>query len=81
MVLNLDVQGIAAASGSACASATFDPSHVLRAMGVPKDLAHGNLRLGVGMDNTPEQIDQALETIPRVVARLREISPLGPGSR
>ena len=81
MVLNLDVQGIAAASGSACASATFDPSHVLRAMGVPKDLAHGNLRLGVGPENTPEQIDQALEIIPRVVARLREISPLGPGSR
>jgi len=81
MVLNLDVQGIAAASGSACASATFDPSHVLRAMGVPKDLAHGNLRLGVGTDNTPEQIDQALEIIPRVVARLREISPLGPGGR
>jgi cysteine desulfurase len=79
MVLNLDVQGIAAASGSACASATFDPSHVLRAMGVPKDLAHGNLRLGVGVENTTAEIDQALEIIPRVVARLREISPLTPG--
>jgi cysteine desulfurase len=76
MVLNLDVQGIAAASGSACASATFDPSHVLRAMGVPKELAHGNLRLGTGLDNTPADIDQALEIIPRVVARLREISSL-----
>jgi cysteine desulfurase len=78
MVLNLDVQGIAAASGSACASATFDPSHVLRAMGVPKELAHGNLRLGVGVGTTPADIDRALEIIPRVVARLREISPLGP---
>jgi cysteine desulfurase len=79
MVLNLDVQGIAAASGSACASATFDPSHVLRAMGVPKELAHGNLRLGVGVENTPAEIEQALAIIPRVVARLREISPLTPG--
>ena len=78
MVLNLDVQGIAAASGSACASATFDPSHVLRAMGVPKELAHGNLRLGTGVDNTAADVDQALQTIPRVVARLREISPLAP---
>ncbi|MBX5490929.1 MAG: cysteine desulfurase [Chloroflexi bacterium] len=77
MVLNLDVQGIAAASGSACASATFDPSHVLRAMGVPKELAHGNLRLGLGIDNTDDEIDRALEIIPRVVQRLREISPLG----
>lgn len=81
MVLNLDVQGIAAASGSACASATFDPSHVLRAMGVPKDLAHGNLRLGTGLGNTPEDIERALEIIPRVVTRLREISPLTPGQR
>ena len=79
MVLNLDVQGLAAASGSACASATFDPSHVLRAMSVPKELAHGNLRLGVGVENTPAEIEQALEIIPRVVARLREISPLTPG--
>jgi cysteine desulfurase len=72
MVLQLDVQGIAAASGSACASATFDPSHVLRAMGVPKELAHGNLRLGTGLGNTPADIDRALEIIPRVVARLRQ---------
>jgi cysteine desulfurase len=79
LVLNLDVQGIAAASGSACASATFDPSHVLRAMGVPKELAHGNLRLGVGVENTAAEIEQALEIIPRVLARLREISPLTPG--
>lgn len=77
LVLNLDVQGIAAASGSACASATFDPSHVLRAMGIPKEVAHGNLRLGLGIDNTTEEINRALEIIPRVVGRLREISPLG----
>ena len=81
MVLNLDVQGIAAASGSACASATFDPSHVLRAMGVPKELAHGNLRLGLGLATTSEDVDRALEIIPRVVARLREISPLAPSHR
>jgi cysteine desulfurase len=71
MILQLDVQGIAAASGSACASATFDPSHVLRAMGVPRELAHGNLRLGTGLGNTPADVDRALEIIPRVVARLR----------
>jgi cysteine desulfurase len=81
MVLNLDVQAIAAASGSACASATFDPSHVLRAMGVPKDVAHGNLRLGLGLGTTSEDVDRALEIIPRVVARLREISPRAPGQR
>ena len=74
LVLNLDVQGFAAASGSACASATFDPSHVLRAMGIPKEVAHGNLRLGLGIDNTDADVDRALAVIPRVVARLREIS-------
>jgi cysteine desulfurase len=81
MVLNLDVQGIAAASGSACASATFDPSHVLRAVGVPKELAHGNLRLGLGLGTTAADVERALEIVPRVVARLREISPLAPGGR
>jgi cysteine desulfurase len=50
-------------------------------MGVPKELAHGNLRLGVGPTNTTEEVEQALEIIPRVVGRLREISPLGPSGR
>jgi cysteine desulfurase len=50
-------------------------------MAVPKDLAHGNLRLGLGPVNTAAEIEQALTIIPRVVARLREISPLGPGQR
>jgi cysteine desulfurase len=71
LILQLDVQGVAAASGSACASATFDPSHVLRAMHVPQDLAHGNLRLGLGLHNTAEEIDQAVDIIARVTARVR----------
>ena len=73
LLLQLDVQGIAAASGSACASATLAPSHVLQAMGVAPDLAEGNLRLSLGIENTEDEIERALELIPRAVERMRSI--------
>jgi cysteine desulfurase len=73
LLLQLDVQGIAAASGSACASATLSPSHVLQAMGVAPRLAEGNLRLSLGVENTDEEVSQALEIIPRAVERMRSV--------
>jgi cysteine desulfurase len=71
LLLQLDVQGIAAASGSACTSATLAPSHVLQAMGVSPSLAEGNLRLSLGVENTEEEIERVLEVLPRVIERIR----------
>ena len=68
--------GIAASSGSACTSGSLDPSHVLLAMGIPHEVAHGSLRLTLGKANTEEQIDYVLEVLPGIVERLREMSPL-----
>ncbi|MBX6377862.1 MAG: cysteine desulfurase, partial [Clostridia bacterium] len=79
LLLNLDLEGIAASSGSACAAGSIEPSHVLLAMGVPRELAQAALRLTVGRFNTEEDIDAALEVIPRVVQRLR--SRRGGGGR
>jgi cysteine desulfurase len=79
MLLNLDMAGISASSGSACTSASLEPSHVLKAMQVPIEIAHGSLRLTVGRENTEEDIDYVLEVLPGVVNRLREMSPLRPG--
>lgn len=73
LVLQLDVQGIAAASGSACTSATLEPSHVLRAMGVPTGMAEGNLRLSLGPENTDEEIDRVLEVLPGIIERMRAL--------
>lgn len=73
LLLQLDVQGIAAASGSACTSATLEPSHVLRAMGVPPALAEGNLRLSLGVENTQDDVDYVLQLLPGVVERMREL--------
>lgn len=75
LLLLLDSHGIAASSGSACASTSLDPSHVLLAMGIPAELAHGSLRLSVGEYNTDEDIDHILEWVPKVVERLRSMSP------
>ena len=72
----LDLEGIAASSGSACTSGSLEPSYVLRAMGVPDELARGSLRLSVGKDNTMAQIERVLEVLPMVVERLRSLSPL-----
>jgi cysteine desulfurase len=76
VLLQLDLAGIAASSGSACTSGSLEPSHVLKAMGVPVDLARGSLRLTVGKDNTQEDIDRLLAVLPGIVQRLRGLSPL-----
>ncbi len=71
MLLKLDMRGIGASSGAACASGSAEPSHVLRALGVPRELAQGSLRLTVGIDNSPEDIDYALDVLEGCVAELR----------
>jgi len=76
MLLNLDMKGIAASSGSACTSGTLDPSHVLLAMGMKHEVAHGSLRMTLGRETTEEDIDYVLEVLPGIVQRLREMSPL-----
>jgi cysteine desulfurase len=77
MLLRLDAAGIGASSGSACTSGSLEPSHVLLAMGIPHELAHGSLRLTLGKDTTEEDILYVLEILPRVVSDLRALSPLG----
>ncbi len=76
MLLSLDLQGIAASSGSACTSGSLEPSHVLLAMGIPHEVAHGSIRITLGRDNTEEDIDYFLEVMPPIVERLRAMSPL-----
>ena len=76
LLLNLDMKGIAASSGSACTSGSLDPSHVLLAMGLDHATAHGSLRLTLGADNTEEDVDCFLEAFPAIVERLRSMSPL-----
>lgn len=76
LLLTLDLKGIAASSGSACTSGSLDPSHVLLAIGLSHEIAHGSLRLTVGRDTTEEDIDYVLEVLPEIVAKLRAMSPL-----
>ena len=76
ILLMLDALGIAASTGSACTSASLEPSHVLTACGLPPEHAHGSLRLTLGHRNTEEDVDYVLEVLPGVIGRLREISPL-----
>lgn len=76
LLLNLDMKGIAASSGSACTSGSLDPSHVLLAIGLPHEIAHGSLRLTLGDENTEEDVDYVLEVLPEIVQRLRDMSPL-----
>jgi len=78
-LLRLDAAGIAASSGSACTSGSLDPSHVLLAMGIPVEFAHGSLRFSLGRGTTEEEIDYVLETLPRIVEILRAMSPFRPG--
>lgn len=79
MLLNLDLRGIAASSGSACTSGSLDPSHVLLAMGLTHEIAHGSLRLTLGRDNTVADVDLVLQELPGIVEHLRAMSPLYQG--
>ncbi len=76
LLLLLDMAGICASSGSACTSGSLDPSHVLMAIGLPHEIAHGSLRLTLGRENTAEDVDYIMEKLPPIVERLREMSPL-----
>jgi len=79
ILLKLDGCGICASTGSACSSASLDPSHVLLAIGLPHEIAHGSVRLSLGADTTGEDIDYLLQQIPGVIADLRAMSPLWKG--
>jgi cysteine desulfurase len=81
LILSLDLKGIAASSGSACTSGSLDPSHVLLAMGLDHQTAHGSLRLTLGAGNTEEEIDYVLSVMPEIVSRLRSMSPVYAGQR
>ena len=76
LLLHLDARGIRASSGSACSSASLDPSHVLLAIGLPHEVAHGSLRLSLGRESTQEDVDYILREVPAVVNALREMSPV-----
>jgi cysteine desulfurase len=76
MVLNLDMKGISASTGSACSSTSLEPSHVLLAIGLKPEEAHGSLRLTLGLGNTQEDVDYVVSVLPEIVNKLRMISPL-----
>lgn len=76
IILSLDIAGIAASSGSACSTASLDPSHVLTSMGLSHEEAHGSLRLSLGRYNTEEDVDRILEALPPIVEKLRAMSPV-----
>jgi cysteine desulfurase len=68
--------GVCASSGSACSSGSLDPSHVLLAIGLPHEIAHGSLRLSLGDSTSEEDVDYIIEVLPKIVKRLRDMSPL-----
>lgn len=76
LLLHLDAKGICASSGSACSSASLDPSHVLLSIGLPHEVAHGSLRLSLGEENTDADVDTILKEVPAVVSYLRDMSPV-----
>jgi cysteine desulfurase len=76
ILMRLNMKGICASSGSACASGSLDPSHVLLAIGVPHEIAHGSIRFSVCEDTTEEEIDYVLETMPKIISGLRAMSPM-----
>lgn len=76
MIISLDMLGICSSSGSACTSGTLEASHVLLALGLTHELAHGSLRLSLGRENTEEDVDAVLNALPGIVERLRTISPI-----
>ncbi len=79
LLLNLDMKGIAASSGSACTSGSIEPSHVLVAIGCSTDQAHGSLRFSFGMGNTAEDVDYIVAVLPEILQRLRSLTPSGRG--
>lgn len=81
LILNLDLKGIAASTGSACTSGSLEPSHVLMAMGVAPEIAQGSIRFSLGRDNRKEDIDYTVENLVEIVTRLREMSPLFAGRK
>ncbi|MBE6688765.1 MAG: cysteine desulfurase NifS [Ruminococcaceae bacterium] len=76
LILWLDIMGICVSTGSACSTASLDPSHVLLAIGLPHEVAHGSLRISINEDNTPEECDYILECVKNTVEKLRAMSPL-----
>ena len=76
LLLSLDLKGVAGSSGSACTSGSLDPSHVLLAIGLPHEIAHGSLRLTLSEENTMEEVDYAVDALKEIVQRLRAMSPL-----
>ena len=76
LLLLLDMNGIAASSGSACTSGSLDASHVMLGIGVPHEKAHGSIRVTLGEMNTKEEADKLLEVLPAIVQRMRDMSPL-----
>ena len=76
ILMRLNMKGIAASSGSACASGSLDPSHVLLAIGVPHEIAHGSIRFSVGSDTTEEEIKYVLDELPKIITGLRMMSPM-----
>lgn len=79
ILLNLDMLGIAASSGSACSSGSLDPSHVLLSIGHTHETAHGSIRFSLGKGNTEEEIDYVLDVLPGIITKIREMSPLYEG--
>lgn len=76
ILISLDMEGICASSGSACTSGSLDPSHVLMAIGLPHEIAHGSLRLTLGEENTKEEMDYVVEKVKKIITNLRNMSPL-----
>jgi len=79
-ILNLDLEGICASTGSACSSSNLEPSHVLKAIGLRPEQAHGSIRLSLGKWTTEDDVERVLEVLPGIVAKLRAISPLYKGA-
>ena len=78
MLVFLDAEGIAVSGGSACTSNSFDPSHVLTALGLNKDAAHSSLRISLGKDNTLEDVERLMEVMPGIIERQRLLWSLSP---
>ena len=75
-MISLDLQGIAVSTGSACSSGTLEPSPVIQALGRNDELARGAIRFSFGKDNTEQDVNRVLEVLPRIVEKLRQLSPL-----